>query len=49
MVKWTRPDALRVFAWACPVVIFACMIVGWRLLPEHWTGLYSATDGAYTK
>jgi hypothetical protein len=47
--KWTWPDLLHVFAWACPIVIFACMIIGWRLLPENTTGLYSATDGNYTK
>jgi hypothetical protein len=25
------------------------MLIGWRLLPENTTGLYSATDGNYTK
>jgi hypothetical protein len=32
-----------------PHVIFACMIIGWRLLRENTAGLYSATDGNYTK
>jgi hypothetical protein len=49
MMHWTRPDPLRVFALACAIVIFACMLVGWRLRSDSTTWLYSSIDGNYTK
>ena len=49
MMHWTRPDPVRVFASACSIVIFACMLVGWRLRSESTTWLYSSIDGNYTK
>ena len=45
MMKRIRPDFLRVFAWAGPITIFVCMIVGWKLNDR----LYADVDGPYTK
>jgi hypothetical protein len=28
MMRWAPPDLFHVFAWACLIVIFACMIIG---------------------
>jgi hypothetical protein len=42
-------DPLPAFAVACIVVLLGAMIVGWRLLPEHITGLYSITDGNFAR
>jgi hypothetical protein len=42
-------DPVPAFAAFCSVVLVGAMIVGWRLLPEHITGLYSITDGNFTR
>jgi len=40
---------LTIFAAICCIIVFLSMLVGWRLLPEDVTGLYSITDGNYTR
>ena len=40
---------LPAFAMMCVIIVFLSMLVGWRLLPEHINGLYSITDGNYTR
>ena len=33
----------------CSIVVFASMLVGWRLMPENIAGLFSITDGNYSR
>jgi hypothetical protein len=40
---------LILYASTCSIIVFLAMLVGWRLLPEDVTGLYSITDGNYTR
>jgi hypothetical protein len=43
MMKRTSSDWLLRLAWACPIVIFVCMLIGWRLSNR----LYTDVDGAF--
>jgi hypothetical protein len=45
MMKRIPSDWLLPFAWACPVVIFVCMLIGWRLSNR----LYTDVDGAFAR
>jgi hypothetical protein len=45
MMKRIPSDWLLRLAWACPIVIFACMLIGWRLSNR----LYTDVDGAFAK
>ena len=45
MMKRISSDWLLRLAWACPIVIFVCMLIGWRLSNR----LYTDVDGAFAK
>ncbi len=45
MMKRIPSDWLLRLAWACPVVIFVCMLIGWRLSNR----LYTDVDGAFAR
>ena len=45
MMKRIPSDWLLRLAWACPIVIFVCMLIGWRLSNR----LYTDVDGAFAK
>jgi len=44
-MKRISSDWLLRLAWACPIVIFVCMLIGWRLSNR----LYTDVDGAFAK
>ena len=44
-MKRIPSDWLPRFAWACPIVIFVCMLIGWRLSNR----LYTDVDGAFAR
>ena len=45
MMKRLPSDWLLRLAWACPIVIVACMLIGWRLSNR----LYTDVDGAFAR
>ena len=45
MMKRIPSDWLLRLAWACPIVIFVCMLIGWRLSNR----LYTDVDGAFAR
>jgi hypothetical protein len=45
MMKRIPSDWLLPFAWACPIVVFVCMLIGWRLTYR----LYTDVDGAFAR
>jgi hypothetical protein len=44
-MKRLPSDCLLRLAWACPIVIFVCMLIGWRLSNR----LYADVDGAFAR
>ena len=44
-MKRIPSDWLLRLAWACPIVIFVCMLIGWRLSNR----LYTDVDGAFAR
>jgi len=40
---------LTASAVVCSIVVFVSMLVGWRLMPENIAGLFSITDGNYSR